>query len=272
MSKQTQEALMMAIESLEKIASFTQSTNLLWWQIEARKPINACKEALNTEQVYKDTVPAPKNSLPTWSECKLIIENDEFGKRVKAGLENQVLDTKRTTPKPTELHRFIYEYDDADSYRSDWFLHRLECVIKEALEQPLLITRIACPESNIKQPEQEPVAYEKVEAWLIPRILDIHGARKTSLPKEAHDEFHGSVVWGAEVWCDLGYYVEDKNGVRHYAKPLYTHPAQLKRLSDEEINQMFDVGEAEISKLDKELARAIEKVIATKNGMELRDE
>lgn len=143
---------------------------------------------------------------------------------------------------------------------------------KEALEQPLLITRIACPESNIKQPEQEPVAYEKVEAWLIPRILDIHGARKTSLPKEAHDEFHGSVVWGAEVWCDLGYYVEDKNGVRHYAKPLYTHPAQLKRLSDEEINQMFDVGEAEISKLDKELARAIEKVIVTKNGMELRDE
>jgi hypothetical protein len=32
----------------------------------------------------------------------------------------------------TALHRFIYEYDDADSYRSAWFLHRLELVLNEA--------------------------------------------------------------------------------------------------------------------------------------------
>ena len=75
---------------------------------------------------------APENSLPTWSECDLIIQNDDFRKRAEAGLEGQVLDTPRTTPVPTELHRFIHEYDDADPYRSAWFLHRLECVLKEA--------------------------------------------------------------------------------------------------------------------------------------------
>lgn len=120
-----------------------------------------------------------------------------------------------------------------------WKPTTLEAVInacKEALEQPITrdwketiderIARDSEFKEALEQPAQKPVAYEKVEAWLIPRILDIYGARKTSLPKEAHDEFHGSVVWGAEVWCDLGYYVEDKNGVRHYAKPLYTHPAQ----------------------------------------------
>ena len=80
--------------------------------------------------------PAPENSLPSWSECNLIIENDEFRKRAAAGLEGQVLDTPRTTPKPTALHYFIHEYDDADPYRSGWFLHRLECVLKEAAYTP----------------------------------------------------------------------------------------------------------------------------------------
>lgn len=74
---------------------------------------------------------APSNSLPTWSECNRIIENDEFRKRAEAGLEGQVLDTPRTTPVPTALHRFIHEYDDADSYRSAWFMHRLEQVLNE---------------------------------------------------------------------------------------------------------------------------------------------
>jgi hypothetical protein len=31
----------------------------------------------------------------------------------------------------SELHRFIYEYDDADPYRSAWFLHRLERLLNE---------------------------------------------------------------------------------------------------------------------------------------------
>lgn len=74
---------------------------------------------------------APPNSLPDWSECNRIIENHEFRERAKAGLEGQVLDTTLTTPEPTELHRFIYEYDDSDSYKSAWFMHRLEKLLTE---------------------------------------------------------------------------------------------------------------------------------------------
>lgn len=54
---------------------------------------------------------APANSLPNWAVCWKLVRN-----------ENEL---------PTELHRFIYEYDDADAYRSGWFLHRLELVLAE---------------------------------------------------------------------------------------------------------------------------------------------
>jgi len=75
--------------------------------------------------------PAPESSLPDWSECNRIIENHEFRQRAAAGLEGQVFDLPPTTPEPSALHRFIYEYDDADSHRSAWFLYRLEQVINE---------------------------------------------------------------------------------------------------------------------------------------------
>jgi hypothetical protein len=76
----------------------------------------------------------PPNSLPTWSECNLIIENHEFRRRAAEGSEGSVLDTPPTTPEPTALHRFIYEYDDGNRYRSAWFMHRLELVLKEAAQ------------------------------------------------------------------------------------------------------------------------------------------
>ena len=112
----------------------------LWDEYD--EAINALEEALASEQEQRSVSEqlgepvalesAPENSLPAWSECNLIIQNDDFRKRAEAGLEGQVLDTPRTTPVPTELHRFIHEYDDADPYRSAWFLHRLECVLKES--------------------------------------------------------------------------------------------------------------------------------------------
>lgn len=49
----------------------------------------------------------PENKLPSWDACHEAIE---------VGQE-------------TPLHRFIYEYDDADSVCSAWFLHRLETLI-----------------------------------------------------------------------------------------------------------------------------------------------
>jgi hypothetical protein len=75
--------------------------------------------------------PAPPHSLPEWHECQSVIENYEFHLRVIAGNEGPQLVTVDPDPRePTELERFIYEYDDADSYRSEWFLHRLEKLIK----------------------------------------------------------------------------------------------------------------------------------------------
>ena len=72
---------------------------------------------------------APANNLPDWSECALRVANSDFiAKRVAEGGYGSEPDSKLAT----ELHRFIYEYDDADPYRSAWFLHRLELVIAEA--------------------------------------------------------------------------------------------------------------------------------------------
>ena len=72
--------------------------------------------------------PAPQNSLPTWEECALLVGNSEYiAKRVAEGGYGPDHDSELAT----ELHRFIYEYDDSDSYRSAWFLHRLELVLKE---------------------------------------------------------------------------------------------------------------------------------------------
>ena len=73
--------------------------------------------------------PAPPNNLPTWAECALRVDNSDFiSKRVAEGGYGPEPDSKLAT----ELHRFIYEYDDADPYRSAWFLHRLELVLEEA--------------------------------------------------------------------------------------------------------------------------------------------
>jgi hypothetical protein len=53
---------------------------------------------------------APAHTLPTWKECEKVMDS----------------------PNETTLARFIYDYDDADDYHSDWFMHRLELVIAEA--------------------------------------------------------------------------------------------------------------------------------------------
>lgn len=75
------------------------------------------------------TEQAPPNSLPDWDECAMRVQNSDFlAKRVAEGGYGPEHDSKTASA----LHRFIYEYDDADPYRSAWFLHRLELVLKEA--------------------------------------------------------------------------------------------------------------------------------------------
>lgn len=71
---------------------------------------------------------APANSLPSHGECALRVGNSEhIDKRVaEGGYGNEY-----GVPVASELHKFIYEYDDADPYRSAWFLHRLERLLDE---------------------------------------------------------------------------------------------------------------------------------------------
>ena len=71
---------------------------------------------------------APSNKLPTWGECALRVENSDFiVKRMADGGYGPDHDSLLAN----ELHRFIYEYDDSDPFRSAWFLHRLELVLEE---------------------------------------------------------------------------------------------------------------------------------------------
>lgn len=96
-----------------------------------------------SSEIEKIVAEAPANNLPSWEECRLIIENDEFRQRAAAGREGHVLDTPRTTLEPTELHRFIYEYDDADPVASAWFLHRLEKLVASLSQPPAVDEAIA---------------------------------------------------------------------------------------------------------------------------------
>lgn len=71
---------------------------------------------------------APSNNLPDWGECAMRVTNSDFiAKRVAEGGHGPDSDSKLAN----ELHRFIYEYDDADAFRSAWFLHRLELLLEE---------------------------------------------------------------------------------------------------------------------------------------------
>lgn len=80
--------------------------------------------------------PAPPNNLPAYAECALRVANSDFiAKRVSEGGYGAEADSKLAT----ELHRFICEYDDADAYRSEWFLHRLERLLDETKAEALVI-------------------------------------------------------------------------------------------------------------------------------------
>ena len=76
---------------------------------------------------------APPHSLPVWSECAMRVDNSNFyAKSIADGGYGPEHDSKLASA----LHRFIYEYDDKDPYRSAWFMHRLENMINEISKQP----------------------------------------------------------------------------------------------------------------------------------------
>lgn len=85
-----------------------------------------------TKTVTVPVEPAPPNALPDWNECALRVANSgHIAKRIEEGGYGADPDTLLAT----ELHRFIYEYDDADPVKSGWFLHRLELLLKETVLQ-----------------------------------------------------------------------------------------------------------------------------------------
>ena len=68
---------------------------------------------------------APKNSLPSYSDCSLRVANAEFLKENK--LEDD--DFYDGSLLPSAIHEFIYEYSATDEYKNNWWLHRLENLI-----------------------------------------------------------------------------------------------------------------------------------------------
>ena len=101
---------------------------------------------------------APPNSLPNWSECSLRVGNSKYlEERKDSGGYGPEYDSKTAT----ELHRFIYEYDDADRYRSAWFMHRLERLIEEVRADTL-----ATLSSAKSAGAQEPFSIEMAAANL----------------------------------------------------------------------------------------------------------
>ena len=93
---------------------------------ELRDRFQVMQAALQSgEPVARDD--APPNSLPSYKECVVRVENSRYiEQRVGGGYEPD-----ENVKLPSQLHKFIYEYDDADPYKSAWFLHRLELLINE---------------------------------------------------------------------------------------------------------------------------------------------
>lgn len=112
--------------SQEDLAELNNWGVMVWERAEGLR--KAMADAPSASAASVDAKDAPPNSLPTWSECAMRVENSDFiAKRVAEGGYGAESDSLLASA----LHRFIYEYDDANPYRSAWFMHRLEIVLQE---------------------------------------------------------------------------------------------------------------------------------------------
>lgn len=59
MNDQQRAAMQMAYETLERLSCVKQTMHLLWWQIEARKPLSVLREAL-AQPIVKESLTAQK--------------------------------------------------------------------------------------------------------------------------------------------------------------------------------------------------------------------
>lgn len=163
---------------------------------------------------------APPNSLPSWSECALRVSNADFiARRVAEGGSGP----DGYSLLATQLHRLIYEYDDADPYRSAWFLHRLELVLDEAksdlaqykedaekwrayVEQKWISVKDSLPETG-----KEVLVY-RPKFYMRPKLVTGHLIR-------SNDE----LCWNND--CEDSYF--DLSDVTHWM-PLFKFPEDKK--------------------------------------------
>ena len=96
---------------------------------------------------------APKTSLPSWSDCQSMVSNRDY--LIECGaIKNSVLvddyyeDSNSLNLTP--VHEFIYEYDDADPFKSGWFMHRLEMALdyKERTAKPKIKLTNSIPKES----------------------------------------------------------------------------------------------------------------------------
>jgi hypothetical protein len=166
------------------------------WPLD-RRPISAdaaqapadpaIPQAVRNGVLSDEREPAPPNSLPDWGECAMRVNNSEFlAKRIAEGGFGPDADSKLAS----ELHRFIYEYDDADPYRSAWFLHRLERLLDE--------TRALSAASAPKEPT-EPVPEPTAAA------RDVLAERQRQISAEGwtpeHDDQHAGGEMAMAAAC-----------------------------------------------------------------------
>ena len=81
---------------------------------------------MNKDKDLNQLDPAPENNLPTFEECRLRVENSEY---IDDRVANGGYGDDGDSLLANELHKFIYEYDMTDPYKSAWFLHRLEKLV-----------------------------------------------------------------------------------------------------------------------------------------------
>ena len=89
---------------------------------------------MNETETEKNKVDAaPSSNLPTWRDSMIRVQNRIYIK--VNGLENDDFLNDEETMSNV-LHEFIYEYDCTDEYKSAWWRHRLEKLVKAIKENP----------------------------------------------------------------------------------------------------------------------------------------
>lgn len=137
-----------------------------------------------------DREPAPPNNLPRWEDCALRVSNsDLIAKRVAEGGYG----AEPGSLLATELHRFIYEYDDMDPYRSAWFMHRLELVLNEARADALRNAGVAA--THAYHATRHPNGY-----WC-PNCIGPASAAGVTPCDHKRELWVGDTRMGPNFWC-----------------------------------------------------------------------